>query len=159
MRDKRDTGKKKFIAALEAQGTVFHACKAAGISRQTAYRWRDEDLEFAFEWDEARENAVDVVESTLYQKALSGDTICMIFYLKAHRLIYRDKVSIDIEQVRGEIEERIAQFRENPDLLPRLIPRLDRVKSPMPGNRSFKFAAQHLADRRERAAHAQGWMA
>lgn len=122
MRDKRDRQKKRFIETLEAQGTVLHAAKAAGVSRWTAYRWRHEDLEFAFEWDQALENAVDVVENSLYQKAVSGDVICMIFYLKAHRPIYRDRLNIDIEQVRGEIEERIAQFRENPDLLPRLFP-------------------------------------
>jgi len=117
MRDRRDRQKKKFIETLEAQGTVLHACKAAGISRQTAYRWHRDDLEFADQWDEALENAVDVVENSLYQKAVSGDTICMIFYLKAHRPIYRDRLNIDIEHVRGEIEERIAQFRANPELL------------------------------------------
>jgi hypothetical protein len=47
-----------------------------------AYHWRHEDLEFASLWDEAHENAVDAVETVLYQKALSGDTIAMIFYLK-----------------------------------------------------------------------------
>jgi hypothetical protein len=53
----------------------------------------------------------------IYQKAVNGDTICLIFYLKAHRPKYRDRLNIDIEQVRGEIEERMAQFRGNPDLL------------------------------------------
>jgi hypothetical protein len=79
VRYKRDTQKRRFIAALTAQGTVLHACKAAAISRQTAYRWHRDDPDFAEQWDEAHENAVDVVESTLYQKALSGDSICMIF--------------------------------------------------------------------------------
>lgn len=124
MRDKRDSRKKRFIAALTAQGTVYHAAQAAGISRQTAYRWHRDDPEFADQWDEAHENAVDVVESTLYQKALSGDTICMIFYLKAHRLIYRDKVSIDINQVKSEIEERMVQLGMTPNLLARAIPTL-----------------------------------
>jgi hypothetical protein len=124
MRDRRDRQKKKFIETLEAQSTVLHAAKAAGISRWTAYRWRQEDLDFAARWDQALENAVDVVENTLYQKAVSGDTICMIFYLKAHRPIYRDRLNIDIEQVRGEIEERLAQLRETPSLLPRVIPAL-----------------------------------
>ena len=124
MCDKRDRCKKRFIETLEAQGTVLHAAKAAGVSRWTAYRWRQEDLEFAAQWDEALENAVDVVENSLYQKAVSGDTICMIFYLKAHRPIYRDRLNIDIEQVRGEIEERIAQLGENPALLARAIPPL-----------------------------------
>lgn len=124
MRDKRDTRKKRFIETLEAQSTVLHAAKAAGVSRWTAYRWRKEDPEFDSRWDEALENAVDVVENSLYQKAVNGDTICMIFYLKAHRPKYRDRLNIDIEQVRGEIEEKIAQLGENPALLPRAIPRL-----------------------------------
>jgi hypothetical protein len=124
MRDKRDRQKKKFIAALEAQGTVLHACKAAGISRQTAYRWQREDPEFADQWDEAHEQAVDSVESVLFQKALSGDTICMIFYLKAHRPIYRDRLNIDIEQVRGEIEERMVRIGITSDMLARAIPAL-----------------------------------
>lgn len=117
MRDKRDRQKKRFIETLEAQSTVLHAAKAAGISRQTAYRWRKDDPAFDSRWDEALDNAVDVVENSLYQKAVNGDTICMIFYLKAHRPIYRDRLNIDIEQVRGEIEERIAQLGENPALL------------------------------------------
>jgi hypothetical protein len=48
----------------------------------TAYRWRESDREFAAGWDEAMDTAVDAVESVLYKKALSGDTIAMIFYLK-----------------------------------------------------------------------------
>lgn len=122
MRDKRDSRKKKFIAALTSHGTVYHAAQAAGISRQTAYRWQREDPQFADAWYEAQENAVDAVESSLYQKAVSGDTIAMIFYLKAHRPIYRDRLNVDIEQVRGEIQERMAQLRENPDLFARVIP-------------------------------------
>src|SRR6185369_7550171 len=124
MRDKRDTRKKRFIAALEARSTVLHACKVAGISRQTAYRWQREDPEFSDQWYEAHENAVDVVESTMYQQAVGGNTLAGIFSLKAHRPIYRDRVSIDIEQVKGEIQERMAQLREHPHLLARAIPAL-----------------------------------
>src|SRR5215217_6019670 len=122
MSDKRDRQKKKFIAALMVQGTVFHAAQAAGVSRNTAYRWRQEDLEFADQWDEAHENAVDAVESSLYQKAVSGDTICMIFYFKAHRPIYRDRLNIDIKQVQSEIEERMAQLAMAPHAFARAIP-------------------------------------
>jgi len=124
MRDKRDRQKKRFIAALESQGTVLHACRAAGISRQTAYRWHREDPDFADDWDEAHENAVDVVESTMYQQAVGGNTIAGIFYLKAHRPIYRDRLNIDIEQLNSEIKERMAQLGENPELLARAIPAL-----------------------------------
>ena len=117
MRDKRDRQKKTFIETLEAQGTVSHAAKAAGVSRQTAYRWRDEDPEFADLWSEAHENAVDAVENVIYQRALGGDVIAAIFYLKAQRPKFRDRLNINVEQVKSEIEERIAQLRENPDLL------------------------------------------
>jgi hypothetical protein len=124
MRYKRDSRKKRFIAALTVQGTVYHAAQAAGVSRQTAYRWQREDPEFADQWAEARENAVDVVESTIYKQAVGGNTLAAFFYLKAHRPIYRDRLNIDIEQVRGEIEERMAQLRANPDLLSRGLPAL-----------------------------------
>ena len=117
MRDKRDRQKKKFIETLEAQGTVLHAAKAAGVSRWTAYRWRQDDLEFADQWDEAHENAVDAVENVIYQRALGGDVIAAIFYLKAQRPKFRDRLNINVEQVKSEIEERIAQLREKPDLL------------------------------------------
>jgi len=43
MRDKRDRRKKRFIEALTLHGMVYHAAKAAGVFRQTAYRWRHED--------------------------------------------------------------------------------------------------------------------
>ncbi len=124
MRYKRDTKKKRFIETLAAQGTVSHAAQAAGVSRNTAYRWRQDDHEFACLWDEAHSTAVDAVESVLYQKALSGDTIAMIFYLKAHRPIYRDRLNIDIKQLQSEIEERIAQLRARPDLIARASPAL-----------------------------------
>ena len=117
MRVKRDRQKKRFIAALADQGTVYHAAQAAGISCQTAYRWQRDDPEFAEACEEAHENAVDVVENTMYQQAVGGNTLAGIFYLKAHRPMYRDRLNIDIEQVNSEIRERMAQLRENPDLL------------------------------------------
>lgn len=124
MRDRRDTKKKRFIETLAAQGTVSHAAQAAGVSRNTAYRWRRDDLEFAEAWDEAHDKAVDEVESVLYQKALNGDTIAMIFYLKAHRPIYRDRLNIDLKQVQSDIEERMAQLGMTPELLARAMPAL-----------------------------------
>ena len=65
------------------------------------------------------------VESVLYQKALSGDTVAMIFYLKAHRPEYRDRLNIDVKQVQSEIQERMAQLRDaGIDLIARAMPRL-----------------------------------
>lgn len=117
MRDKSDRQKKRFIDALTTHGTVFHAAQAAGVSRNTVYRWRQEDFEFAEAWSDAHENAVDAVENTIYQQAVEGNTLAAIFYLKAHRPIYRDRLNIDIEQVNREIEEAMERLRANPALL------------------------------------------
>ena len=117
MRDKRDSRKKRFIDALTAQGTVYHAAQAAGVSRQTAYRWREDDPEFADLWYEAIENAVDAVENVVYQRALGGDTISAIFYLKAQRPKFRDRLNINVEQVQSDIDEIMERLRTNPDLL------------------------------------------
>ena len=48
----------------------------------------------------------------------------MIFYLKAHRPIYRDRLNIDLKQVQSEIEDKIAQLRQRGDVLPLVIPSL-----------------------------------
>ena len=74
--------------------------------------WRDNDREFASLWDEAMETAVDAVESALYQKALSGDTVPMIFYPKAHRPKYHERLTIDLQQVQKQLEERLARLNK-----------------------------------------------
>ncbi len=117
MCDRRDRQKKRFIDALTVQGTVYHAAQAAGVSRWTAYRWRQDDLAFASLWDEAIENAVDAVENVIYQRALGGDVIAAIFYLKAQRPKFRDRLNFNVEQLHSEIEEAIERLRANPDLL------------------------------------------
>jgi hypothetical protein len=65
-----------------------------------------------------------VVESTIYQQAIGGNTLARIFYLKAHRPIYRDRLNIDIEQLNSEIKERMAQLGVTPQLRARVIPAL-----------------------------------
>ena len=103
---------------------MYHAAQAAGISRQTAYRWREEDFDFADLWDEAIENAVDAVENVVYKRALGGDTIAAIFYLKAQRPKFRDRLNINVEQVQSDIDEMMERMRANPNLLARAIPAL-----------------------------------
>jgi hypothetical protein len=108
------TDKKEVIETLEAQSTVLYAAKAAGIlvgPRIAGDRKIQSSTLAGMKRWRMR------LTLLIYQKAVNGDTICLIFYLKAHRPIYRDRLNIDIEQVRGEIEERMAQFRGNPDLL------------------------------------------
>jgi hypothetical protein len=74
----------------------------------TAYRWRKDDDEFAKGWDNAIEDAVDTVETSLYERALAGDTTATIFFLKGNRAKYRDRVIIDVNKLDADIERELA---------------------------------------------------
>lgn len=100
-----------FLAVLRASGIVRHACEAAGVSRTTAYDRRERHPDFAAAWDEAMEDACDLLEAEARRRALEGvekpifwqgeqvatvreysDTL-MTLVLKAHRPEkYRERV-------------------------------------------------------------------
>lgn len=107
--------KPDFLAALEQEGLVNVACKAAGIARSTAYLHREQDEAFAAAWQEvedavtdeleleARRRAKEGVESHKYDKdgnllwteTKYSDTL-LIFLLKARRPhVYRDNVKVE----------------------------------------------------------------
>ena len=80
-----------FLVTLEATANVAAACRAANISRQTAYRHKGEDALFAEVWEDALENAVDRVEANLFRIATDEDNVQAIqLIMKAHRHKYRD---------------------------------------------------------------------
>lgn len=64
--------KVKFLEELTERGSVFHACKASGLGRSTAYRWRGEDEAFRDSWDEALETVRDELEASAMQRAIHG---------------------------------------------------------------------------------------
>lgn len=61
-----------FLAALAEVPVVVHACKAAGVTRATAWRAREADPEFAKAWDEALEEGVDRAEQEAFRRAVVG---------------------------------------------------------------------------------------
>ena len=65
------------------------------------------------------ETAIDAVESVLYRKAKSGDTIPMLFYLKNNRAKYSDRLTINVPQLQNETEARF-------DLIKQTLPPSDR---------------------------------
>jgi hypothetical protein len=74
--DTCDTIKKdeadKFIDHLSRHGVVTVAAKAAGISRTEAYRQRAEEKDFADRWNDAMEQAADMMEKEAIRRAYSG---------------------------------------------------------------------------------------
>ena len=69
----------KFLDHLSTNGNVRLACKAAGVSAQTAYRARRKSLALAQSWDAALLSARTHAETVLAERALSG-TEESVFY-------------------------------------------------------------------------------
>lgn len=106
--------RERFIAALRNSANVRAAAQASGISRAQVYRWRETMPTFAADWDEALDDALDVLEAAAWQRAQAGvlepvyqqgekvgevrrysDTL-LIFLLKANRpKKYRDTYRVE----------------------------------------------------------------
>lgn len=79
-----DQKKQQVLRTLEqALGVVTTACRSAGISRDTFYRWKQEDEDFARQVQDINEIAIDFAESQLHQQIKDGNTSATIFYLKS----------------------------------------------------------------------------
>lgn len=84
MRDKKiSENKKKFVLAMtKSLGNVSRACEIVGISRNTYYRYIEEDPDFKLKIEDIHEKSKDFAESKLLQHINEGDKTCLIFYLK-----------------------------------------------------------------------------
>lgn len=61
-----------FLKGLRETGVVSYACKMSGIGHSTAYEWRSADEAFAKAWDEALEEALDLLELEARRRAHDG---------------------------------------------------------------------------------------
>ena len=86
-----------FLEVLSQTGNVSFACRSAQISRQTAYDAREKDAEFAAQWENALEEAVELLELEARRRALDVSDTLMIFLLKAHRPErYRERYEVTL---------------------------------------------------------------
>lgn len=102
--------KRSFIQGLIGTHTVFRAATIAGISKKTAYLWAEADPAFAEAWQEALESSSDELESCMYERAKEKDTLAGIFLLKKYRPEFRDRVTVDLGEVQGQIEQLIDKL-------------------------------------------------
>ena len=80
---KTAANKNALIAAMnESLGIVSTACKKAGLSRKTFYKYTNEDKEFKKACQESGEIALDFAESKLFQAIKEGNMTGTIFFLK-----------------------------------------------------------------------------
>jgi len=63
----------RFLSVLSMTNSVTLAARHARISRQAIYEHRNADPEFARQWDEAQEHAIDMLHARVFQRTLEGD--------------------------------------------------------------------------------------
>ena len=80
-----DRAREAFLAQLRLVPNVSAAARAANISRRAAYDWRDDDEEFAAEWDDAVAESVDQLEAVAWERATDQSDRMLEILLKAHR--------------------------------------------------------------------------
>lgn len=83
----------KLVAELERTGIPLTACSKVGVSRSTYYRWRQENIVFKLQTDEAiqigRENITDLAESKLVKNIGDGNQRAIEFQLRHNDSRYR----------------------------------------------------------------------
>lgn len=105
------------MSTFRATCNVSHSAREAGFSRQSAYEWRAADETFAKEWDEAEQEAIDLLEKTAWDRATGEDKSdrMLEILLKAHKPEkYVDKIRSELSGPNGgpipiqAIERRIV---------------------------------------------------
>jgi hypothetical protein len=74
-----------FLRTLRLTANVYISCREAGISRKTAYKWRDENKEFAEQWKDAHEDGIDLLEYRCRNRAMNTSDKLGQFLLEVHR--------------------------------------------------------------------------
>jgi hypothetical protein len=112
--------KKLVIDRLKINPIIQIACKKAGISRATYYRWKKDDPEFVKEANKAlREGSElisDMAESQLINQIRDKNMTAIIFWLKHHRQAYETRLKV---KVNSDHEESLT--KEQQDLIERAL--------------------------------------
>jgi hypothetical protein len=98
--------KEKFLKALKLNlGNISEGCKAINISRQTYYRWIDDDQDFESKCQNVSESLIDLAENRLLEKINDYDTTSIIFFLKTkgRKRGYQEKQELELTKPISEI--------------------------------------------------------
>jgi hypothetical protein len=82
-----------FLTILGISANVRMACAQAGITRKTAYKWKEENKDFSEMWDSAVEDGLDVLEYALFKRELATSDRAAEFLLKVKR--YKDALKLE----------------------------------------------------------------
>lgn len=82
-----------------SHGVVSRACMAAGVSRDTFYRWQTENKIFAHLIDRAKQENNDYVENKLWDRLERGEPWAIQMYMRANHPSYSDKLQVNVKQL------------------------------------------------------------
>src|SRR6266699_9016 len=112
--EERAVAQHKFLLSFAKRANVLHAAKAAKVQRSTIYEWLEHDEDFSFAYNQAKEDAKDVLRAEIYRRGHDGwnesvyemgvltrtvrkysDTL-LIFHAKMLMPEYREKQSLEV---------------------------------------------------------------
>ena len=103
-----------FLANLRNTANVRASCNAAGVSRKVAWAAQKRDPDFAAAWNDALEEACDILEWVARKRALTTSDVLLIFLLKAHRPEkYADRLQVE-HVIRKRSQELADRFGMTP---------------------------------------------
>ncbi len=98
----KKVSQQRFLVAYRNSANIRAACDVCGITRDTFYRWRDDDPEFRAQLGDAGEEATETLEAIAWQRARKISDTLLIFLLKARRpLVYRETRDVNLS---GSVE-------------------------------------------------------
>ncbi len=96
---KNEKLKNLLLEQLSKTPIIEAACQKTGISRQTFYRWKIDDLEFAKEIEKATADGQmfvsDLAESQLISAVRDRNFPAIAYWLKHHHPNYKTKIQIE----------------------------------------------------------------
>jgi len=114
---KKGRTQKPFIEQLRKMPIVQVACEKTGVSRNSVYRWRNEDPEFAKAMDEAIAEGEAIVndlgESQLLTLMKEKNWHAISFWLRKRNPKFKDRIEVSMAQKQEELTpEQEATVRE-----------------------------------------------
>lgn len=61
-----------FLESLKETCNITKACELSGLARRSAYDWREDDEDFAADWQKALDVAADLLEEEAVRRAKEG---------------------------------------------------------------------------------------
>lgn len=92
--------KNQLIEAMKKSlGIVTNACQMCNISRETYYKYMENDSEFKKQIEDIENVQADFVESQFMKNIKNGDSSCIIFFMKTkgRKRGYTEKTEVDMK--------------------------------------------------------------